>query len=156
MLIHINQNLLDKTTAEALISPRRRAWFLFHELTDRVHRMLNAIEPNSYVMPHYHPDKVETFLALRGKAAIPTFNDKGDLLDCPIIEAGTLTLGVEIQACTWHSVLSLESGTVLYEVLEGPYIKAEHKTFAHFWAPSEDNHDLGVEWLQKKLISYIE
>jgi cupin fold WbuC family metalloprotein len=155
MLIQINQELLDKTTNEALISPRRRAWFLFHELTEHFHRMLNAIEPNSYVMPHCHPDKVETFLALRGKAAIPTFDEKGNVIDCPIIEAGTLTVGVEIETNTWHSVLSLEPGTILYEVLEGPYIKADHKTFAHDWSPPEDEHDAGVAWLKEKLISYI-
>lgn len=158
MLIPIDNDLLDKTTAEAITSTRRRGWFLFHDLTENFHRMLNAIEPDSYVMPHKHeaPDKAEVFIALRGRAAIASFDENGIVLQCVIIEAGSSMMGSEIEARTWHSVLSLEPHTVLYEVLEGPYVKANHKTFAHDWAPPENDSIAGVTWLREKLAPYLD
>ncbi len=158
MLIPINDVLLDQTSAKAAESPRRRMIHRFHEHPDPVQRMLNAFEPDSYVMPHKHedPDKVEVFIALRGRAAIASFDAAGNLTDCVVIGAGSANLGAEIEPRTWHAVLALESGTVLYEVLEGPYTESSHKTFAHHFAPPADDPAAGLAWLRTKLAAYLE
>lgn len=157
MLIPIDARLLDKTAAEALKSPRRRMIHRFHEHPDPVQRMLNAIEPDSYVMPHKHedPDKIEVFIALRGRAAIASFDELGNVTDCVFIEPDSETIGAEIKPRTWHAILTLEPGTILYEVLEGPYTPADHKTFAHDWSPPAEDHRAGVAWLRQKLALYL-
>lgn len=69
----IDKQLLDKTSEQAKQSPRLRMNYNFHErLDDPVNRLLNAMEPGSYIRPHRHldPDKDEIFLLLRGKAVV--------------------------------------------------------------------------------------
>lgn len=157
MLIPIDNAILDRTVAQAEVSPRRRMIHRYHEHPDPVQRMLNAIEPDSYIMPHKHedPDKVEVFLALRGRALVASFTEKGDLLDCVEISPNGPNYGAEIQPRTWHAVLALEPGTVLYEVLEGPYIETTHKTFAESFAPPANEHASGLAWMRERLAAYL-
>lgn len=134
----IGAQQLDGVSAAAGESPRRRAIARYHDHDEPVQRMLNAMEPDTYVRPHRHttPPKVEAFLVLRGAAAIVRFLDDGQIAEVITIEAGGPSFGAEIPSETWHTVVSLASGTVLYEVLQGPYAAASHKDFAP-WAPDE-------------------
>jgi cupin fold WbuC family metalloprotein len=117
---------------------RHRAIVRYHDHEERVQRMLNALEPESYVRPHKHetPDKVEVFVALRGRALVLRFDDAGAVTERVEIASAGPCHGVEIPARTWHALLALEPGTILYEVIEGPWAEATHKRFAP-WAPPE-------------------
>lgn len=134
----IDAGLLERARADARESPRRRAILRFHEHDEAVQRMLNAVEPDSYVRPHRHeaPDKTEVFLALAGRACVCRWDDAGVLLETVEISAAGPRRGVEIPPRTWHSLVALEPGTVLYEVIEGPFSASSHKRHAP-WAPEE-------------------
>ena len=54
--------------------------------------------------------------------------------------------GVEIPPATYHTIVALEVGTVVYEVKDGPYDVTNDKGFAT-WAPQEGSSD-GAEFLQ--------
>jgi len=110
--------------------------FNLHELSDPVQRMLNAIEPGSYVRPHRHldPDKTELFVILKGRGVVLTFDDNGNINDLVQMKAGGEKLGVEIPPGIWHSIISLEKGTLFLEIKDGPYVAATDKDFAS-WAP---------------------
>lgn len=76
----IDRDLLDKVAAEAKGSPRLRMNYNFHQsLDDKYHRFLNALEPGTIIPIHHHPTKDETFIILRGKVKVSTFNDDGRL-----------------------------------------------------------------------------
>lgn len=137
-LIVLDDALMDQVRDNARQSDRRRAVHRFHQLAEPVQRMLNAIEPDSYVRPHKHadPDKVEMFLALRGRAAVVTFAEDGSVQGAVVIAARGGPRGAEIPPRTYHMVLSLEAGTVLFEIGQGPYEAATHKKWAP-WAPAE-------------------
>ena len=49
--VQIHSDLLDQVVKEARASERRRINFNFHQLQDPANRMLNAIEPESYIHP---------------------------------------------------------------------------------------------------------
>jgi cupin fold WbuC family metalloprotein len=134
----LDDALMDGLREMARQSPRKRAVHRFHEHEEAVQRMLNAIEPESYVRPHKHenPDKFEAFVALRGKAAIVTFDEKGEIAEGLVIAARGGSRGVEIPPRTYHMLLSLEPGTVLFELSQGPYDAQSHKKWAS-WAPEE-------------------
>jgi cupin fold WbuC family metalloprotein len=134
----IGEGELSLARDQARASPRRRALVRYHEHEEAVQRMINAVEPDSYVRPHRHqdPDKVEVFLALRGSACICTFDEEGNPQERVEIQAGGPCFGVEITPRTWHSLVVLETGTVLYEVTEGPFSTETHKDYAP-WAPPE-------------------
>ena len=135
----IDSALLDSLTAQAVGSPRHRAHFNLHrELTDPVQRLCIAIEPGSYVRPHRHsdPETWEVLTVLRGSLAILIFDERGKVLERLVIaNNGTIT-AAEFPANTWHTLVSLESGTVFFEVKQGPY-KPIAKTNIASWAPAE-------------------
>ncbi len=138
-MIKIDTQLLDKTSEEAKAAPRRRMNFNFHKNSaDTLQRMLNAIEPASYVQPHKHenPDKREVFFVLRGRMAVLEFDELGNITDLIILNPLKGNFGVEIPAKTYHTIISLEQDTVAYEVKDGPYNPLADKNFAP-WAPEE-------------------
>lgn len=134
----IGQPQMAEARALSARSPRRRAIVRYHEHAEAVQRMLNALEPDSYVRPHRHqdPDKLEIFVALAGSALVLRFDDAGRVLDYVLIASEGPQRGVEIPARTWHSVIALAPGTVLYEIIEGAFSPATHKAYAP-WAPAE-------------------
>lgn len=142
-MICINDNLLNTTIEQARMLPRKRKNFNFHEtLNANVQRMLNALEPGTYVQPHKHenPDKVEAFLILTGQLLVVEFDNSGEIVDYNVLSAKSGNYGVEIPPRTWHSIIALESGTVVYEVKDGPYSAIDDKNFAP-WAPKEGDAD---------------
>jgi cupin fold WbuC family metalloprotein len=74
----IDNSLLDAVSKAAAESPRGRKNHNFHGAdTEPCHRLLNAIEPGSYIQPHCHADanKDETIVILRGRLGAVIFND---------------------------------------------------------------------------------
>lgn len=61
----------------------------------------------------------------RGKVKVSTYDDEGnvkeDIILCP--EDGKY--GVDINKNVWHSLESLESGSVIFECKEGPFVPHE-------------------------------
>lgn len=140
-MVIIDQSLISRVTEEARKSARLRKNFNFHpDHADPVNRMLNALEPGTYVRPHKHesPDKWEVFLAISGKALVLRFDEAGTILEAVILDPTHGVHGVEIGVREWHTVVALVPGTVLYEIKPGPYTPLEDKNFAS-WAPSENS-----------------
>ena len=122
----INKELLDSVSEKAKVSPRLRMNYNFHQsLDEKCHRFLNAVEPGTIVPIHKHPTKDETFVILRGKVKVTTHSDDGAVIDrvqlCP--EDGQY--GVNIPKGVWHTLESLEAGSVIFECKEGPFVEHE-------------------------------
>jgi len=149
-LIPFDDGLLDAVAQAGRESPRKRHIVRFHELDELFQRMLNAVEPGSYVRPHRHldPGKTEVFVALRGRALVVRFDSEGAPLEGVVISAEGPVRGIEIPIGAWHALMSLESGTVLYEAKEGPYVATTDKDFAR-WAPPETDVDEGQAFMAK-------
>ncbi len=136
--VFIDAALLDGVSAAASASPRRRKNHNFHPRDDSTcHRLLNAMEPDSYVPPHRHldPEKDETFVVLRGRFGVVTFDDAGEVLAAQVLEPGG-TVGVTLPAGTWHSIVALAPGSVFLEAKGGPYVPLSAPERAA-WAPGE-------------------
>lgn len=147
-LVPFDEALLAATVEQARSSPRHRYITRFHDLPDPFQRMLNAIEPQSYIRPHRHldPDKAEIFIALQGSALVVRYNDEGTPIEAVLLEADGPVRGLEIPVGAWHSLISLQSGTVLFEAKEGPYEAATDKDFAP-WSPPETDTEAAHAFL---------
>lgn len=118
----IDNNLLDRVSVEAKESPRLRKNYNFHQsLEDKCHRFLNAVEPGTVVEIHRHPAKDESFVLLRGRVVVNTFNDDGSLKESVELSPSEGKFGVNIPKGIWHNIESLEAGSVFFECKEGPY-----------------------------------
>lgn len=154
-MIKINDKLVNEVSGQAKESPRKRKNYNFHKnSSDRLQRMLNAMEPVTYTRPHKHenPDKNEAFIILRGKIAAVQYDDKGQVTDFAILSPSGETKGVEIPPKTWHSFISLEEGSCLYEVKDGPYDPKTDKVFAP-WAPEEG--DVSAQEFNRQVLKKI-
>ena len=122
----VDQVLLDKVSGEAKASPRLRMNYNFHQsLDEKCHRFLNAVEPGTVVPIHRHPTKDETFIVLRGRVRVLTYNDDGSFIDSVVLSNVDERYGVNIPKNVWHKVESLESGSVIFECKEGPFVPHE-------------------------------
>jgi cupin fold WbuC family metalloprotein len=135
----INKQLIEKVVDQAQDSPRKRMNLNFHETYDAtLQRMLNAMEPDTYIQPHKHedPDKAEIFIVLQGRVLVAEFDDRGNVIASCVLSFAEGVYGVEISPRVWHCIVPLEPATVIYEVKDGPYSPLNDKNFAS-WAPKE-------------------
>lgn len=136
-MIKITTQLIDGIIEKARTSPRLRMNYNFHsELSDPVQRLLNALEPWTYIRPHKHTTKEESFVLLRGTILAVVFNDDGTIRDHAILSQSTGILGVEFEENSFHMLTSLETGSAVYEIKEGPFVPHTEGSSAP-WAPKE-------------------
>lgn len=139
MISLIDTALLHEVSAEAKVAPRGRKNRNFHPDNEYpAHRLLNAIEPGSYIAPHRHASttKDETMVVLRGALGLVHFDEEGNILHSVALRAGGDVLGCDIPHGIFHTVLALEPGTVFLEAKSGPWAPlAETEKAA--WAPQE-------------------
>lgn len=134
----IGRELLDRVSSLARHSPRRRKNHNFHGTDeDACHRLLNAMEPDSYIPPHCHrdPSKDETILALRGRFGVVWFDSEGGVRGKTVLQAGSGEIGVDIPHGVFHTLVALAPDGVFFEAKAGPYrpLSPEEKAA---WAPA--------------------
>ncbi|WP_010663183.1 WbuC family cupin fold metalloprotein [Marinilabilia salmonicolor] len=152
----IDQQLLDYLSGQADSLERKRKNLNFHfGDEDVLQRMLNAFEPGTYVRPHKHenPEKREVFILLRGRLMMLFFDNEGNVSHCQLLDHKAGKYAVEIAPGEWHMAISLERGTVVYEVKDGPYNPSNDKQFAS-WAPAEGTPDANV-WLERLIGEFV-
>jgi cupin fold WbuC family metalloprotein len=135
----IDQALLDTLSLEAKVASRRRKNRNFHRSdSELAHRLLNAIEPGSYVAPHRHldPAKDETMIVLRGELGVVLFDEQGQIVQTALLAADGMCCGINIPHGIYHSVLAGQPGTVFFEAKAGPYLPLGQAERAP-WAPAE-------------------
>ncbi|HKO52652.1 MAG TPA: WbuC family cupin fold metalloprotein [Polyangiaceae bacterium] len=138
-LCWLSEDLLEGAIAVSQSSPRRRVIQPLHRSDSAtLHRMFNAVQPDSYIPPHRHsdPPKAESWIVLRGALAFFTFDDQGAITECVEIRAGGEIFGVDLEPGVYHTLFALEADTVVYEVKDGPYSPVTDKAFPE-WAPRE-------------------
>lgn len=122
----IDKSLLDQVGLQAKVSPRLRMNYNFHQsLVHKCYRMLNVVEPGTVVPIHRHPTKDESFVILRGKVRVTTHNDDGSIIEDVVLSQESGNYGVDIPKNVWHKLESLESGSVIFECKEGPFVEHE-------------------------------
>jgi len=141
----ITSELIAAKAQHARESDRRRDIHIFHSGNgDTLQRMLNALQPGTYVQPHRHitPPKAESIVVLQGAIGFVSFNDDGavDRENWHLIDPGRGAIGLDYRAGIWHTFFAVAPDTVLFEVKPGPYDADTDKEFAT-WAPAEGDDD---------------
>lgn len=124
----INEELLNEVTRQAQESPRLRMNHNLHDSLDaKAQRLLNALEPETLLPIHRHLHTAETYLLLRGKIKVLYYNDQKELMETVVLEPKSGNYGIHIPKNQWHTLEVLESGSVIFEVKDGPYTPLEEK-----------------------------
>ncbi len=117
----INDELLDKVTAEAETSPRLRMNYNLHESLDaKAQRLINVLLPGTPLPIHRHKHTAETYVLLRGKMFVVFYDDLGGQIERYLLDPTQGNYGVQIPKGQWHTVEVIEPSAIL-EVKDGPY-----------------------------------
>jgi len=156
MIKTVTTTLLQEISTKALSNRRLRTNYNLHPRDDsRCHRLLNAIEPASYIRPHRHldPEKDEAFIIMQGRLGIILFSETGEPLEKIVLSRESGIVAADIPHGVYHTAVSLESGTVFYETKAGPYLPLAPEETAQ-WAPTDSDpaHLTYLETLRSLLL----
>jgi len=135
---------------KAAQSPRRRARICAHKTSeDGLHEMLIAISAESYIHPHKHIAKSESFHIVEGIVDIIIFDDNGEIIN--VIKLGDHNSGRQyyyrLSDSMFHTLLVRSEMLVMHEVTNGPFDK-EKAILAPF-APKEDSDEAVREYMNR-------
>lgn len=146
---------MSEGLAASRASARKRIIFPIHRTQPApVQRMLNFLQPGTYVKPHIHcgDGSSESIVLLAGSLLYFIFNEEGDVIHSFRTSAGTLSAVLDMEPDVWHSFIVLEPNTVIFECKKGPYEAMSDKDFA-IWAPDEGTSEAD-EWVKRMEAQY--
>lgn len=129
---------LEFLKQEALKNPRKRIRLCTHRGTnDRVHEMFIVHMRDTYIRPHKHLGKSESFFVIDGEVDVVLFNEEG--LATEKIHMSSPGSGeifyYRIDEPVFHTLLIRSKMLCFKEVTAGPF-RREDTVFA-VWAPEE-------------------
>ena len=109
---------------QALLSPRKRARICAHQSSgDLLHEMFIALSKKTYIQPHRHLNKSESFHVIEGEVDVILFEDDGSIHQ--IISLGSYYSGCpcfyRLNSFRYHTLFLRSDILVLHEVTNGPF-----------------------------------
>ena len=153
-IAQVGPEQIEMLKKAAVDDPLKRSRLCLHkDHNDQVQEMIITLRAGSYVRPHRHSGKSESFHIIDGKMAVVIFDDSGGIRKVIWMgkgEGNDIFL-YRINDSFWHSVVPLSDVVVFHETASGPFVEGEGE-FAD-WSP--DYSDVNgttefVEMLEKK------
>ena len=136
-IIKITAQDLVELKQMARLNPRQRIRICSHlNINDKIHEMIIYHPKGTYVPPHKHLGKDESFHLISGEIDCVIFNNQGDVIK--VFPMGDYSSGktfyYRIPADTFHTQI-FKKDTFFHEVAEGPFNRED--TITANWAPNE-------------------
>ena len=135
-IVVIKGDLLQSLRTMAIHSPLKRSRFCLHRTNDDpLHEMVIAFTRDSYIRPHRHRGKSESFHVIEGLLQVILFDDDGRITRrIPLGPAESSRPSLyRLSSATWHSVLIESDSVIIHETTNGPFIPSQTE-FAN-WSP---------------------
>ena len=148
-LLSLSKKDLDYLQSLANLNDRKRSRICSHnKISDDIHEMFIYHPKGTYVRPHKHILKNESFHLICGKIDFVTFDKIGNITEVLPMEnyISGKTFYYRISPDIFHTQIFLED-TIFHEVTKGPF-KKEDTVFAD-WSPDEENTALVENYLIK-------
>ena len=152
----IDQVDIESLKSLAEKSPRRRIRLCAHpDIQDNLHEMIIVHARDTYVRPHKHISKSESFHVIEGLLLVVVFDDDGSKIE--EIPMGDMHSGqtfyYRLPESLYHTVIPQQDFVVFHEVTKGPFERTD-TVFAP-WAPAEDDHPDIQRGFQESIKSLI-
>ncbi len=150
-VFRLDDTLIARGCKEAAASPRKRIIYPVQRTqADKVQRLINFLQPGTYIRPHLHPEPhaTESVIVHRGAIGFLIFDNDGVVKDSFRLTAGTDACMTDMVPEVWHSFVVLQPDTVVIEFKKGPYDSKTDKRFAE-WTPDEQSTEAQI--MVKKL-----
>jgi cupin fold WbuC family metalloprotein len=137
-IVTVDAMAIEALKRGAAANPRGRIRLCAHRgMADRLHEMLIVHTRDTYVRPHKHVDKCESFHVIEGEVDVVIFDEAGGITD--VIAMGSLQSGrrfyYRIADPLYHTLLIRSDVLVFHETTLGPF-RREQTVFAP-WAPED-------------------
>ena len=148
-IVHFGDEEIAFVKQQANISPRKRSRICAHKTNeDPLHEMLIAIVAGSYIHPHKHFGKSESFHIVDGEVDVAVFDENGHITD--VFELGVPGSGRQffyrLAESKFHTLIIRTDFLVVHEVTNGPFIR-DNITLAPF-APNEGEFEKVEKYMQ--------
>jgi cupin fold WbuC family metalloprotein len=137
-IVQLGRTEIDDLKRSLPGAPRGRIRICAHrDATDSLHEMLVAVSQSSYVRPHKHPGKSESFHMIEGVLDVVVFDDSGVVIS--VVQLGGLTSGRSIfyrmADPLFHAIILRSDRAVYHETTNGPF-RLGDAVYAP-WSPPE-------------------
>lgn len=151
-IVRFDRRAVEFVKEKALSNKRGRARICAHKSNDdSLHEMLIAIRSDSYIRPHRHLHKVESFHWIEGKADIVILSEKNEVMD--LIRLGPDdNFYYRLDAPHYHTLLIHSPLLVIHEITNGPFDPTSSDSAA--FAPVEGHSEVLKYMLSLKQTVY--
>ena len=137
-VVRFDSRYVDFIKQSAAKNARGRARICAHRgPTDTLHEMLIAMRSDSYIRPHRHHQKIESFHLVDGSVDVIIFNDDGSVAD--VVELSLHgSFYYRLDSPRYHTLLINSPVLVIHEITNGPF-DLRMNDFASFSPAEGDN-----------------
>ena len=137
-IVKVCKQDIERLKELSYCNERKRIRLCAHkDVDEKIHEMLIVHAKNTYVRPHKHKNKIESFHVVEGSVDVILFNEDGNIMDT--IQMGDYLSGYDfyyrISVPYYHTLIIRSDVLVFHETTNGPFKRAD-TTFAS-WAPDE-------------------
>lgn len=121
-------------------SPRKRSRLCAHRYSsDLLHEMFIVLHRDTYVRPHKHASKSESFHMVQGAVDVVLFDDEGSIQQ--VVSLSDFASGdpfyYRLNIAAYHTVLPRTEYALFHETTNGPFRQGD--TLFPDWAPPDDH-----------------
>jgi len=144
----VSEDIVTKLKSMAVAVPLKRARLCLHlSKDDTVQEMVIVLHRDTYIRPHRHEGKTESFHMIEGEVLIGFFDDVGELQQTVRLSAsGQGSFLYRLSASLWHTVVPLTEFAVFHEVTTGPFSASEFPV----WEP--ENRPEAIQRFKERVI----
>ncbi|WP_449419489.1 WbuC family cupin fold metalloprotein [Phormidium nigroviride] len=160
-IVKVNQQDIESLKEMSQHNIRQRIRLCSHKgVDDKLHEMLIVHAKDTYVRPHKHLNKSESFHIIEGSTEVIIFNEEGSIVEA--IQMGDFKSGKQfyyrLSEPYYHTLLIHSEFLVFHETTSGPFNRSD--TVFALWSPSEEDTNAVstfMESLTKQLhtVSYL-
>jgi|GEM_PF-288715 len=149
-IVEVNRDDVDMLRTGANQSPKGRMRLCAHDAVgNALHEMIVVLKKDSYVRPHRHLTKCESFHVVEGRADVLIFDENGSIER--VIEMGDYASGksffYRLPPMRYHTLRIHSPAFAFHETTNGPFIPGDAE-FAP-WSPTIEDTAGAAAYMQK-------
>jgi len=147
-VVRISRKDVDFLKEKAEHNERKRIRLCAHsDIGDNLHEMVITHARGTYVRPHKHLGKIESFHVIEGSVDVVVFDEEGIITG--VTRMGDYQSGLpfyhRISDPTYHTLLITSDVLVFHEITNGPF-RREDMVYAD-WSPEESDRQASAEFM---------
>lgn len=149
-LIEIRRDYIEDLKKKCLHSKNKKARLCMHkDISSLIHEMIIVHTKDTYVRPHKHLNKIESFHVIEGSAKAVIFDEKQNIIK--VMALGDYLSGDNFYCRFigpyYHALIIDSEFFVFHEITNGPFNRAD--TIFAPWAPADDDKENSNKFMDR-------